>query len=233
MSILALEFSTSHRSVAVLAGGASAERCGLACEGVTRETPAFSLIQTALAAAGVTRSEITVIVVGLGPGSSTGIRSAIAIAQGWQVAQEVRLLGLGSLEAMAAPLQAAGRRGRVHLAVDAQRREFHVATYDLDPTGAWSRVGLRIESAATLEGWMRNGEPVLGPELAAPLHGASDLWPEALTLARLASGSRDVTAAGNLEPIHLRGLTFVKAPPSAARPEAERLPDLREGAVSI
>ena len=224
MTILALEFSSSRRSVAVLVPGALTERHGVACEGVTRETPAFSLIQSALAAAGMARSEIEFIAVGLGPGSSTGIRGAIAIAQGWQLARRVQLLGRGSLEALAVQLHAAGRRGTVHLAVDAQRREFHVATYALGPAGPQISVPLRIEPAATVEAWIQSGERVLGPDVAARLPGAEDAWPEALTLARLAVGRTDFAGPETLEAIHLRGLTFVKAPPPRSWPETGAAP---------
>ena len=48
------------------------------------------------------REAIEAIAVGLGPGSYTGIRAAIALAQGWQLAREVKTLGVSSVAAMAA-----------------------------------------------------------------------------------------------------------------------------------
>src|ERR1043165_2902603 len=93
MKILAIEFSSSQRSVAVLDG---TEVRGAAMETATRETHAFQFISRALADAGWDRKEIECIAVGLGPGSYTGIRSAIAIAQGWQFASgdKVKVLGI-------------------------------------------------------------------------------------------------------------------------------------------
>src|SRR4051794_23641679 len=84
MKILALEFSSPVRSVAV---GGDVPKHGYAEEGGSRETKPFALINAALAQAEISREEIHCIAVGLGPGSYAGIRIAIAIAQGWQLAR--------------------------------------------------------------------------------------------------------------------------------------------------
>ena len=121
MKILAIEFSSDHRSVAVLDG----ERL-LAAQTVTegRDTAAVQLIESALGQAEVGRSEIECIAVGIGPGSYTGIRAAIALTQGWQLALGVKVQAVDSLEALARGEQAVGRRGEITLAVDAQRGSF-------------------------------------------------------------------------------------------------------------
>jgi len=76
---LALEFSSSQRSVAVArAGRVLAETS----EAGGRETHAFGMIEKVLAAAKIGRAEIECLAVGLGPGSYTGIRVALSIAQG-------------------------------------------------------------------------------------------------------------------------------------------------------
>ena len=88
---MALEFSSEQRSAAVARDGIvlseAVERDG------GRVTNAFGLIEKALAAAKISREEIEAIAVGLGPGSYTGIRAAIAVAQGWQLARGIKLLG--------------------------------------------------------------------------------------------------------------------------------------------
>src|ERR1700752_2192826 len=128
MRILAIEFSSDQRSVAavadgrVLAGGV---------EGPTRATPAVGLASRALTEAGLEREEIECLAVGLGPGSYTGIRSAIALAQGWQLALPVKLLGISSLECLAAEAQAKACFGTVNIIVDAQRNELYVARYTI------------------------------------------------------------------------------------------------------
>ena len=98
MKILAIEFSSEHRSIAVLDG----ERL-LAEQTVTegRGTKALSLIESILDHSELCKLQIDCIAVGVGPGSYTGIRSAIALTQGWQLALGVKVLGINSLEAMA------------------------------------------------------------------------------------------------------------------------------------
>ena len=44
------------------------------------------MIEEALREAGLEREQIEVLAVGLGPGSYTGIRVALSLAQGWQLA---------------------------------------------------------------------------------------------------------------------------------------------------
>jgi tRNA threonylcarbamoyladenosine biosynthesis protein TsaB len=211
MRILALEFSSDRRTVAVLAGD------GLVCqagEDRGRSTPAFAMIERVLGEAGVRREEIDVIAVGLGPGSYTGIRAAIAITQGWQLARGVRLAGLSSVVGLAAQLHAAGERGRRWLAMDAQRREFYLAGYDLVEDGAREIEPLRIVPAGEIESRIRTGESVVGPDLPRAFAGARNACPEAATLARLALKATEFVPGEKLEPIYLREVSFVKAPPA-------------------
>ena len=66
-----------------------------------KHTPAFALIEAALAQAGVEREQIECVAVGVGPGSYMGTRIAIAIAQGWQLARGVKTAGINSADALA------------------------------------------------------------------------------------------------------------------------------------
>ncbi|HKQ37031.1 MAG TPA: tRNA (adenosine(37)-N6)-threonylcarbamoyltransferase complex dimerization subunit type 1 TsaB [Verrucomicrobiae bacterium] len=98
MKILALEFSSEQRSVAVVEDGTV---LGEACEKTGKHTQAFALMAAALAQAGIEREQIECVAVGLGPGSYMGTRIAIAIAQGWQLARGVKTAGVSSAEAVA------------------------------------------------------------------------------------------------------------------------------------
>lgn len=86
------------------------------------------LIERVLAEAGWSRSALDRIAVGVGPGSFTGLRVGIAIAQGISEGLEVPLIGVGSLEAMAwaAPGEPAASRCPV---LDARRDEMFFALY--------------------------------------------------------------------------------------------------------
>jgi len=98
MKILALEFSSEQRSVAVFENGTV---LGEARETAGKHTQAFGLIEAALAQGGIEREQIDCVAVGLGPGSYMGTRIAIAIAQGWQLARGVKTAGISSGEASA------------------------------------------------------------------------------------------------------------------------------------
>jgi tRNA threonylcarbamoyladenosine biosynthesis protein TsaB len=203
MTILALEFSSEQRSVALARDGVVLAE---ACELGGRDTKAFALIEKVLAAAKIAREEIEVIAVGLGPGSYTGIRAAIAVAQGWQLARGVKLLGISSAECLAA--QAQGIFGRVNVVIDAQRGEFYLATWEISAAARAEIAPLKIVTAAEIEARKLAGEICAGPA-AEPV-----LFPSAAMLARLAAGRSDFVAGEDLSPIYLRETNFVKAPPT-------------------
>jgi len=206
MMILALEFSSAQRSVALARAGVVLAEA--AETGGYRVTNAFSLIEKVLAAAKISRGEIEAIAVGLGPGSYTGIRAAIALAQGWQLATDVKLLGVSSVEALAAQAQAANIFGRVNAVVDAQRGEFYLAGWEIAGAQCAEISPLKIVPAAEIAARKAAGEICVGPEMEPPW------FPSAATVARRAAGRTDFVPGDKLEPVYLRAVSFVKAPPS-------------------
>jgi tRNA threonylcarbamoyl adenosine modification protein YeaZ len=208
MKILALEFSSRQRSVAV-ADAKPFRVLGGATETNARGTNGMVLVDRALAEARVTPGEIEVVAVGLGPGSYAGIRSSIAIGQGWQLAREVRLLGIDSVELIAAGAQQRGIFGEVTIVIDAQRHEFYAARFNISADAIAKTESLRIFPAASLQG----GPSVLGPDAANLIANAVNLYPTAELLARVAADRKDYRAGEELEPIYLRESGFVKAPP--------------------
>src|SRR5206468_746207 len=132
MKILALEFSSERRSVAIVDDG---RVCGRASEPGAHRGQALRLVETALREAGLEREQVDCLAVGLGPGSYTGIRSAIALAQGWQLALGTRTLGVSSVEVLAAAAHLEKIRGRVNIVIDAQRNEYYLAGYEIESTG--------------------------------------------------------------------------------------------------
>src|SRR5438445_1530808 len=116
MKILALEFSSAHQSVAVLDTDASKPLpAGTSRKSEGRETHAFAMIEKALHQAGLPRESIECLCVGLGPGSYTGIRVAISVAQGWQLARGIKLLGISSVECLAAQAKEQLLRGTANI----------------------------------------------------------------------------------------------------------------------
>ncbi len=208
MMILALEFSSARRSVALARDGM------LLAEAVEqtggRGTDAFGLIEKVLENGKVSREEIETIAVGLGPGSYTGIRAAIAVAQGWQLARGTKLLGVRSMDSLAAQAQAEKFFGRVSLAVDAQRGEFYLAAWEISETSRAEISALKIVPAAEITARQAADEICAGPELERVL------FPSAAMVAALAAGRTDFEPGERLVPVYLREASFVKAPAGRA-----------------
>ncbi|SRR5258706_4358750 len=217
MKILAIEFSSGQRSVAVVVDG---HPRATATEAASRETRAFDLIARALAEAGVEREQIECLAIGLGPGSYTGIRSAIALAQGWQLALPVRLLGISSVECLAAEAQAKAWFGTVNIIVDAQRNELCVARYEISPDGCREVAPLKLAATDEVRARASAGEIIAGPEADRWFAGARVLFPGAAMLGKLAAGRANFVTGEKLEPLYLRETNFVKAPPPRILPAA-------------
>jgi len=215
MKILALEFSSPQRSVAVVHGRTDAgPHClGEAIETGARSTNALGLVEDALRQAQLDLAQIECLVVGLGPGSYNGMRLAIALAQGWQLARPVKLLGISSAECLAAQAQAEGIVGRVEIVIDAQRNEFYLAAYDVGPHTRQEIEPLRLATLAEVQARHQAGALLIGPEVTKWCPGGRVLFPRAATLGQLARGRTDFVAGERLEPIYLRETRFVKAPP--------------------
>ena len=127
MRLLALETSSIACSVAVEAASAVYARH----EEIERAHTSLILpmVDEALREAGVELVELDAIAFGAGPGSFTGVRIAVAIAQGLGAAADVPLVGVSSLAAVAQALvdPAAGRQ--VLVAQDARMNEVYVGRY--------------------------------------------------------------------------------------------------------
>jgi tRNA threonylcarbamoyl adenosine modification protein YeaZ len=219
MKILALEFSSMHRSVAVAdCDGVRALIRGTAREVGARETKAFSMIQTALSEAQLDREQIECLALGLGPGSYAGIRVAISVAQGWQLVRDVKLLGVSSVESLAHQARDLGISGKVNIAVDAQRNEFYLSTYAINDKILELIEPLHLAAASEVREQVLKGEKLIGPELHDIFAEAEDIYPDARSLAHLAANRTDFVKGEHLEPIYLRAPNFVKAPPPRVLP---------------
>lgn len=213
MRILAFEFSGPERSVAALSvtGDGPVVAWHEAVESGGRSVKAFEMTEEVLRRTAMEREEVEVVAVGLGPGSYIGIRMAISIAQGWEVAGQVRLVGISSVSVLAAGAHAEGLRGRMAMVVDAQRGEFYLAEYALEDSG-WQEVSdLRLASRSEVEACEAAGARLVGPEVTRWFPGGRRLHPRAVYLARLAASRRIHQDGAALEPIYLRATSFVKA----------------------
>jgi len=203
MKILALEFSSRQRSVAITD---SEQLLARVETDEFRQSP-LTLIDRALTEACLPRDSITTIALGIGPGSYTGIRGAIATAQGWQLARNVNLLAIPSTEILATTARANGLRGETDFIIDAQRHEYYHATWNLTDDSQTETSPLKIigvTEAAELES---HGPDPIGFSTCEPL------YPDAAILARLATSRTNFQLGESIQPIYLRNTEFTKAPP--------------------
>jgi tRNA threonylcarbamoyl adenosine modification protein YeaZ len=213
MKILAVEFSSEQRSVALVQGSADGVPALLGRAVETEVHRALGMVDDVLRQARCEREEIETISVGLGPGSYTGIRGAIALAQGWQLGRNVNLVGISSVEGLAAGAEQERMFGPISIIIDAQRREFYLARYEVS-AGVWRETEpLRLAAWAEIENLAARGERIIGPGAREFFPAARNLYPDAAILGRLAATRRNYVPGEKLEPIYLRETSFKKAPP--------------------
>ncbi|GLJ60624.1 tRNA (adenosine(37)-N6)-threonylcarbamoyltransferase complex dimerization subunit type 1 TsaB [Microbacterium barkeri] len=100
-----------------------------------------TLLERALADAGVGPDRITHVAAGMGPGPFTGLRIGIAAARAFALGRGVPVLGIASHDAVAAELTIAFPTGGFAVATDARRRENAISVYgDLDGWGLPRRI---------------------------------------------------------------------------------------------
>jgi tRNA threonylcarbamoyladenosine biosynthesis protein TsaB len=193
------------------------DMCGYAEVVIGQPTPILGLVEQALAQAGIEAGAVECVAVGLGPGSYTGIRTALAVTQGFALTGRVGAIGVSSVLALAHAQAEFGLQGEFHVAVDAQRGEFYLAGFDGGTDDVRTIAPLRIVEGAVIRELLAREARVVGPDLAEAMPAVVPRWPCARWVARLASSSGGMVAPEKLEPIYLRLPAFAKSVPPGAR----------------
>jgi tRNA threonylcarbamoyladenosine biosynthesis protein TsaB len=206
--LLALDTSSATVSVALHDGNAVlAARSGVPSpKHVELLTP---LVSEALTEIQASVSDLTAVAVGVGPGPFTGLRVGLVSARAFGLALGLEVLGICSLDAVAAGAVAAGTvaagsgAADFLVAIDARRREVYWARYTSD-----GKIPVRVDGPhVSLPGEVpRAGLPVVGrggelyPDLLGP--ALPPLDPPAAELARLAVHGEPYLRPA--EPMYLR-----------------------------
>ncbi|QQP98391.1 tRNA (adenosine(37)-N6)-threonylcarbamoyltransferase complex dimerization subunit type 1 TsaB [Lysobacter enzymogenes] len=221
MKLLAFETSTEACSVALWLDGDVRERFELA----PRRHAELSLpwAEQLLAEAGVKRRELDAVALSRGPGAFTGVRLAIALAQGVALALDVPVIPVSTLAVLALraqPPAAGAAPQRVLSAIDARMGEVYTAAYELrdGEPHALDREAVLAPDAAQLpgdgDGWFGVGtgfaatDGALRQRLGARFAAIdADALPHAADLARLAAAAYargETVAPERIEPAYLR-----------------------------
>lgn len=227
LSILALDTATEACSAAlVLDDELLLERFAIAPREHTQHI--LPMVDSLLAEAGITLDNLDALAFCRGPGSFTGVRIGIGIAQGLALGADLPLIGVSTLVTLAEGAWRQTGACQVLTAIDARMGEVYWATYRRkkglwlgeeseavappaslaalteDLTGRWATAGTGWQTYPML--LQRNGLQLLSGETLLPR--ARDMLPIALHYYRH-GGARPVALA---EPTYLRNEVAEKLP---------------------
>ena len=158
LKILAVDTATEACSAALLVGDTLYSRWEEAPRDHTRKI--LPMVQALLDEAGLSLDELDAIAFGRGPGSFTGVRIGISVAQGLAFGAGVPMIGVSTLAAMAQGAHKLEGAEQVLAAIDARMDEVYWGCY----------------AAEQGEMCLQGLEAVLAPELAQLPRGAHGDW---------------------------------------------------------
>lgn len=229
--ILAIDTATEACSAALMLGNELLlERCAVAPREHTQRI--LPMVDSLLAEAGITLDSLDALAFGRGPGSFTGVRIGIGIAQGLALGADLPLIGVSTLAALAEVTWRQTGASQVLTAIDARMGEVYWAAYRREAgvwlgeegetvatsaaltalsanlTGCWATAGTGWQTYPTL--LQHDGLQLVVGDILLP--SARDMLPIALHRYRHA-GARPVALA---EPIYLRNKVAWKKLPGSA-----------------
>jgi tRNA threonylcarbamoyladenosine biosynthesis protein TsaB len=168
------------------------------------------MIAEVLAEAGVDRRELTAVVVGTGPAPFTGLRVGLVTARTLAFGLGIPVLGVSSLDAIAAAASRTVEAGTtIVVATDARRREVYSSSYRaegpglvtvLDEPTVGAAASVVVQPGALVVG----RGAVLYPQHLADIVPETLLDPDPAELARLAIARRGAGLDLPTEPLYLR-----------------------------
>lgn len=217
MKLLALDTSTEACSVALLHQGniiALDEVCPQ-----QHSKRVLPMIDGLLAEAGFSLTALDGIVFGRGPGSFTGVRIGVSVAQGLAFGADLPVYGVSTLAAMAQAAVRLYQATQIVAAIDARMAEVYLASFGCDANGKLqpltaeqavkpqllAPLGLNGNVMAVGTGWQTYASELQRAQCAQV---ASDiLYPSAqdmLTLAQVAFKEGRFVSAEQAEPVYVR-----------------------------
>lgn len=134
--ILAIDTATEACSVALYNQGETLAHFELCAREHTQRI--LPMVQQILAEAGLSLTQLDALAFGRGPGSFTGVRIGIGMAQGLSLGAELPLLPVSTLQTMAQGAYRLNGADNVLAAIDARMGEVYWGEFSRNAQGVWS-----------------------------------------------------------------------------------------------
>ncbi|AKH65347.1 MULTISPECIES: tRNA (adenosine(37)-N6)-threonylcarbamoyltransferase complex dimerization subunit type 1 TsaB [Photorhabdus] len=225
--ILAIDTATEACSVALLNDGAVLAQFEISPREHTQRI--LPMVQSVLAESGISLQQLDALAFGRGPGSFTGVRIGVGIAQGLALGAELPVIGVSTLNTMAQGVFRLTGATQVLAAIDARMGEVYWGQYTRDQKDEWqgseTEAVLKPEQAQTIMASLHDEWAIAGtgwqayPQLKTShltltdsgitLPHAEDMLPLAVQMWQ----NGEMTAVEHAEPIYLRNeVTWKKLP---------------------
>ncbi|PHM45282.1 tRNA threonylcarbamoyladenosine biosynthesis protein TsaB [Xenorhabdus mauleonii] len=225
--ILAIDTATEACSVALLNDGAVEAQFEISPREHTQRI--LPMVQDVLSKGNIGLQQLDALAFGRGPGSFTGVRIGIGIAQGLALGAELPMIGISSLKTMAQGAFRLKGATQVLVAIDARMGEVYWGQYTRNALGEWqgdeTEAVLKPEQAQAMMNSLSGEWAIAGtgweayPQLLdshlalitsdITLPHAEDMLPLAVQMWE----AGEATAVEHAEPVYLRNeVTWKKLP---------------------
>lgn len=216
-AVLAIDTSTEQCSVALKVGGRTVTRAAITPREHSQRILGF--VQEVLAEQQISLADIDALVVGHGPGSFTGVRIGVSVAQGLAFSHDIPVIAVSTLAALAQQAIRLHNAETVVSAIDARMQEIYVAPFsnyggfatalgephmapldDITQQLWWPALTGTVVGAGT--GWQAYGDALNPAKAVAVLDDVTLPLAEDMLEWALAHG--EPVAAEKLEPLYVR-----------------------------
>ncbi|MDN3651297.1 tRNA (adenosine(37)-N6)-threonylcarbamoyltransferase complex dimerization subunit type 1 TsaB [Thalassotalea ponticola] len=169
MNYLAIDASTEAASVAVSVNDRVYHRFELCPQ--SHSLLLLPMVDDVLKQAGIKVADLDGLIFGRGPGSFTGVRIGIGVAQGLAFSADLPVVGISTLQAMAQQAYDNFGHPLVLSAIDARMSEAYVGLFQVDDNQLMQPL---LDEAVMAPS--RVGDYVNQLTTTLPLHGAGSAW---------------------------------------------------------